>query len=472
VISHNLAVISKMCDRVGVMYGGEIVEQGGVGDVFADPHHPYTVGLLRCVPRRGQRKDVHRLDTIPGFLPRPDEVPAGCSFAARCALADERCRSHEPPVVPIEAGRTARCFKHDEIGELPSAEPDGLPSRRGRSDRPLIRIANASKTYTTSSGESVRALVNVDLDVRAGETLGIVGESGCGKSTLAKVLVGLTSADPGSVVEVAGHEVDTTSVLSRTPDELRLLQIVFQNPDSALNRRHTVRRIIGRALVKLARMERGARERRLREIVGSVRMEPRHLPMRPSQLSGGLKQRVAIARAFAGEPSVLVCDEPTSALDVSVQAAVLNLLVDLQHREDVAYIFISHDLGVVRYLADRIVVLYLGRVMEHGPAEAVFAGPHHPYTEALLSAVPTLEGEAPDRIRLEGDIPSPSSPPSGCVFHTRCHRRLADGTCDTVEPELREVEPGKFVRCHLPVEQLARPAPPSGLVDAETASTR
>jgi peptide/nickel transport system ATP-binding protein len=465
VISHNLAVIAKMCDRVGVMYAGEIVEQGPVGQVFDDPRHPYTVGLLRCVPRRGQRKDLHQLDTIPGFLPGPEEVPAGCVYAPRCGLADHRCRTSNPPVVDLGSGRTSQCFKYDQARELPWAtSQDLVTTSRRRFDEPLIRVEHASKTFPGPHGERVQALVDVDLEVFPGETLGIVGESGCGKTTLARVLVGLTAPDPGSVVEVAGRHVGSVAA-KRTPEELRLLQIVFQNPDSALNRRHSVRHIITRPLIKFARLAGEERERRLDEIVGSVRMEPRHLPMRPAQLSGGLKQRVAIARAFAGSPTVLVCDEPTSALDVSVQAAVLNLLVDLQKREDVAYVFISHDLGVVRYLSDRIVVLYLGWIMEYGPAESVFAGPHHPYTEALLSAVPTLEATGPERIRLKGDIPSPANPPSGCVFHTRCNRRLSDGTCETVEPELREIQPGKFVRCHLPVEQLAR-LEPTGTADA------
>jgi peptide/nickel transport system ATP-binding protein len=453
VISHNLAVIAKVCDRVGVMYAGQIVEQGPVDQVFSDPRHPYTVGLLRCVPRRGQRKDLHRLDTIPGFLPRPEEAQVGCVYATRCGLADDRCRTARPPVVDLGSGRTSQCFKTDQARELPWVTSQELATAaKRRFDEPLIRIKHASKTYPGPHGERVHALVDVDLEVFPGETLGIVGESGCGKSTLARVLVGLTAPDAGSVVEIAGRQAGPVAA-KRTPEELRLLQIVFQNPDSALNRRHSVRRIITRALIKFARLRGGERERRVEEIVGSVRMEPRHLPMRPAQLSGGLKQRVAIARAFAGSPSVLVCDEPTSALDVSVQAAVLNLLVDLQEREDVAYVFISHDLGVVRYLADRIVVLYLGWIMEYGPAESVFAGPHHPYTEALLSAVPTIEATGPERIRLEGEIPSPANPPPGCVFHTRCSRRLSDGTCETIVPAFREIQPGKFVRCHLPVEQ-------------------
>jgi len=229
---------------------------------------------------------------------------------------------------------------------------------------------------------------------------------------------------------------------------------VFQNPDSALNRRHTVRRLISRPLQKLAGLS-GARLReRLSDLVRSVRLEERHLSLRPSQLSGGLKQRVAIARAFGGGPRIVVCDEPTSALDVSVQAAILNLLADLQSKEQVTYLFISHDLGVVRYLSDRIAVLYLGRVMELGPAETVFAAPHHPYTEALLSAVPSIDGQRADRIRLHGEIPSAANPPSGCVFHTRCPRRLSSGICETTEPPLAEVAPGHLMSCHIPIDQL------------------
>ncbi|HET9071610.1 MAG TPA: ABC transporter ATP-binding protein, partial [Acidimicrobiales bacterium] len=454
-ISHNLAVIAKMCDRVGVMYAGEIVEEGPAREIFESPHHPYTVGLLRCVPRREHRKDDHRLDTIPGFLPSPGEVPTGCIFSARCALADERCRAETPPLEELGGARASRCFKSDEAPSIPRSTPEQLEVRAGRtSTDPVVRLGGVSKTYA-ARGEAVRALVDVDLELYPGETLGVVGESGCGKTTLARVLLGLTAPDAGSTVELQGHPVAPVAT-RRGRDDLRALQIVFQNPDSALNRRHSVRHIVGRSLTKLAGLSGEARETRLIEIVRSVRMEERHLPMRPAQLSGGLKQRVAIARAFAGEPAVLVCDEPTSALDVSVQAAILNLLVDLQSRDQVTYVFISHDLGVVRYLSDRIVVLYLGRVMEYGPAESVFAGPHHPYTEALLSAVPTLDGTGRERIRLEGEIPSPANPPSGCVFHTRCPRRLSDGTCETVEPPLREVTPGKVLRCHLPLEALGR----------------
>ena len=230
---------------------------------------------------------------------------------------------------------------------------------------------------------------------------------------------------------------------------------MFQNPDSALNRRHSVRRILLRSLKKLAGLGGDVAERRMLELTQRVRLTERTLTQKPVQLSGGLKQRVAIARAFAGEPQLVVCDEPTSALDVSVQAAILNLLVELQAESKVSYLFISHDLGVVRYISDRIAVLYLGRLQELGRAEVVFSGPHHPYTEALLSAVPTIGGGGRERIRLDGEIPSAASPPSGCVFHTRCHRKLG-AICEEEEPPLVEAESGHLMRCHIPIEELRR----------------
>ncbi len=452
-ISHNLAVIAKMCDRVGVLYAGELIEEGPAREVFDRPRHPYTVGLLRCIPRRGQRKDHGRLDTIPGFLPTPGDEPEGCIFAPRCPIAEEQCRAAPPPAFPVGDGRTSRCYLHEQTEDLPRNTPVNLDIPPVRdADRPVVRLERLSKTFG-SRGEAVKALVDVDLSLELGETLGLVGESGSGKTTLARALLGLIPPDEGSVIDLDGEPV-APDARRRSLEQLKALQIVFQNPDSALNRRHTVRRLISQPLSRLAGLS-GARLReRLADLVRSVRMEDRQLSLRPSQLSGGLKQRVAIARAFAGGPRIVVCDEPTSALDVSVQAAILNLLVDLQAKERVTYLFISHDLGLVRYLSDRIAVLYLGRIMEVGPAETVFAGPHHPYTEALLSAVPSLDGQRPDRIRLQGEIPSAANPPSGCVFHTRCPRRLPTGECESTEPPLREVAPGHLMSCHIPIDQL------------------
>jgi peptide/nickel transport system ATP-binding protein len=280
-----------------------------------------------------------------------------------------------------------------------------------------------------------------------------VGESGSGKTTLARTLLGIVPPSSGSALLEGGALPERYQKRSR--EELRALQIVFQNPDSALNRRHSVRRILLRSLKKLAGVAGKTGEQRVLELADRVRLTERTLTQKPVQLSGGLKQRVAIARAFAGDPKLVVCDEPTSALDVSVQAAILNLLVELQAEKRVAYLFISHDLGVVRYISDRIAVLYLGRLQELGPAHVVFDGPHHPYTEALLSAVPTVDGGGRERIRLEGDIPSAASPPSGCVFHTRCPRKLG-AVCEEREPPLVEVEDGHHLRCHIPIDELRR----------------
>ncbi|MGH2915947.1 MAG: dipeptide ABC transporter ATP-binding protein [Solirubrobacteraceae bacterium] len=458
-ISHNLAVIAKMCDRVGVLYAGELVEEGTAQDVFRNPRHPYTVGLLRSIPRRDPdpQNAVSRapLATIPGSLPEPGSVTAGCVFAARCDLADDHCRADAPPMYELGGGRGSRCHYSDrahtvKLGPTAASVPASERVDRGE---PLVRIRNASKTFRMT-GQSVRGLHGVDLEIAAGETVGLVGESGSGKTTLARVLIGLTSADDGAELTLDGRPLAGLAQRRTTADQ-KALQIVFQNPDSALNRRHSIKKLISRSLSKLGGYSGAALRARLLSLMESVRLHERYLPMRPSRLSGGLKQRVAIARAFAGDPRIVVCDEPTSALDVSVQAAILNLLTDLQHREDVSYLFISHDLGVVRYLADRIVVLYLGRVMEIGPAQAVFAGPNHPYTEALLSAVPTLENNERLRIRLEGEIPSAADPPSGCPFHTRCPRKIGE-ICETTEPELREERSGRQIRCHIPIDELER----------------
>jgi peptide/nickel transport system ATP-binding protein len=452
-ISHNLAVIAKMCDRVGVLYAGELIEEGPARQVFAEPRHPYTVGLLRCLPRQGQRKDHGRLDVIPGFLPAPGQTPVGCIFAPRCPIAVERCREAAPPPFVVGPGRTSRCYLHEATADLPRNTPVDVPALAAHEDAtPVVVMRNLSKTFR-SRGEAVQALSGVNLHLDRGETLGLVGESGSGKTTLARIVLGLTTPDAESVVELDGEPLGR-GLAQRSRSQLKALQIVFQNPDSALNRRHTVRRLIARPLVKLAGLSGQALSERLTDLVRSVRLEPRHLPLRPRQLSGGLKQRVAIARAFGGGPRILVCDEPTSALDVSVQAAILNLLADLQAKEHTTYLFISHDLGLVRYLSDRIAVLYLGRLMEVGEAERVFSGPHHPYTEALLSAVPSLDGQRAERIRLTGEIPSAASPPTGCVFHTRCPRRLSSGICESTEPPLAEVEPGHFMSCHIPIDQL------------------
>jgi peptide/nickel transport system ATP-binding protein len=470
-ISHNIGVIARMCDRIGVLYAGRLVEEGATEPLLRDPRHPYTVGLLRSVPKWGDAKARGPLDTIPGFPPRIGAVIPGCVFADRCGLVEQRCRQEEPAFYEAGAGHLSRCFFHDRAQELPTLVarqpavgapaaaaavpgPDGPPGGGTPSaDGVVVRLDHLSKTFHQDNRD-VRALADVSLALRRGEVLGLVGESGSGKTTLARSLLGLIGPDKGSIVELDDAALDPR-ITHRSPAQVRQLQIVFQNPDSSLNRRHSVHRIIARALAKLRGLRGDDRERRILELTRSVRLDRPVLDAKPAQLSGGLKQRVAIARAFAGDPRVVVCDEPTSALDVSVQAAILNLLVELQHEQGVSYLFISHDLGVVRFVSDRIAVLYLGRLMEVGPADLVFGGPHHPYTEALLSAAPILRSAGRERIRLSGEIPSAASPPSGCVFQTRCPRKLG-AICEDVEPELIEAESGHLLRCHIPVEDLRR----------------
>jgi len=452
-ISHNLGIIRKMCDRVGVLYAGSLVEEAETAEVLADPRHPYTVGLLRCVPRGGVRKDHGRLDTIPGFMPNVGEVLPGCVFAGRCTLAVERCRVEAPEAHQLGDSHVSRCHFHEQASTLPrEMRADLALPAVDRTAEPLLRFDELGKVFK-QQGHEVHALVGVSAAIWSGETLGLVGESGSGKTTLARSLLGIVAPTSGAVT-LDGRELAAT-LKGRGSDDMRALQIVFQNPDSALNRRHSVGKIMRRSLKKLAGLTGSAARTRMLELMSSVRLAERYVSAPPGKLSGGLKQRVAIARAFAGDPKLVVCDEPTSALDVSVQAAILNLLVELQAEKRVSYLFISHDLGVVRYISDRIAVLYLGRLQEIGPADVVFEGPHHPYTEALLSAVPTIDGGGRDRIRLDGEIPSAADPPSGCVFHTRCPRKVGP-ICEEQEPPLVDVEQAHAMRCHIPLEELRR----------------
>ena len=454
-IAHNLGIIRSLCDRVGVMYAGKIVEEGPSDEVFDNPQHPYTVGLLRSLPRHGVRKTERALATIPGILPLIGSDLPTCVFLDRCPLADDTCRDVVPPVVPVgaEGLRYTRCHHSERIPELIEALPDAPIGILAPSDAnpEVLELTSLSKTFK-QRGSNVPALVDVDLQLAEGETLGIVGESGSGKSTLAKTILGIESADIGGTVSLDGNTV-ASNTSGRSTDDKRAMQMVFQNPDSALNRSWSVRRILMRSVEKLTGIKGDAANKRVEALAAHLRLTPRHLDLKPRQLSGGLKQRVAIARAFAGDPRIVVCDEPTSALDVSVQAAILNLLADLQAEEKTSYVFITHDMGVVRYLADRIAVMYLGRIQEVGPTDDVFNGPNHPYTEALLSAIPSVDGEPTSRIRLEGEIPSPANPPTGCVFHPRCPR-VIPGVCEVTEPPLLEVGPGHAMRCHIPIEQL------------------
>ena len=483
-ITHNLGLVRRLCSRVGVLYAGRLVEQGPARDVFTDPRHPYTMGLMRCVPRFGMNKTDAALQTIPGTLPALGEPLEGCVYSARCPMAKPVCKQREPDfyawpgdggakgaaeaaalppdpaafsphhAMPVgESARHARCYFSGEAESMPHMIPVLATSleARGADQGDVLEIDDVVRTFKDGR-KKLTAVADVSLDLRRGETFGLVGESGSGKTTLAKCVTGLLAPDSGTVTFEGAQLRPTAS--RRSQDALRAIQMVFQNPDSTLNPAWSTRAILTRAVRKLAGARSGSVRAKVDSLSSSVRVEPRFLMQRPTELSGGQKQRVAIARAFAGDPTLVVCDEPASALDVSVQASILNLLVELQTKEHVSYVFISHDLAVVRYISDRIGVMYLAELIEVGAAEDVFTPPHHPYTEALLSSIPKLDFDSSQqRIALRGSMPSLSDPPSGCRFHTRCHRTLGD-ICEQQEPPFQETGEGHTYKCHIPADEL------------------
>ncbi|MBP1804241.1 ABC transporter ATP-binding protein [Rubellimicrobium aerolatum] len=458
-ISHDLGLVLETCDRVCVMYAGEAVETGPTAEVFARTRHPYTRALLRSLPRIGPEADSLLVNGLDGVPPPPGERPRGCGFAPRCAhVAPGRCDGGAVPMLRVGPGpHAARCLRHGEI------DWDAPPPRAGRrvpvKPGPVVlRVEGLSKSYAVAGRRVVRANESVSFEVREGETLAVVGESGCGKSTLARVLIGLETASAGRVT-LLGQEVQDRPVRARDPRTVAAVQMVFQDPTDTLNPSRTVGRQILRAL-EAFRVGRSRAERRGRMLGLLDRVElPRALAERlPRQLSGGQRQRVGIARALAGGARIVLADEPVSALDVSVQAAVLRLLLEIQGSERTTLLLISHDLSVVRALSDRVLVMYLGHVVEIGTADQVFAPPYHPYTEALLAAVPVADPRVRKRrVILDGDVPSALDPPSGCPFRTRCRWKDAvpGDLCAREIPPLRALAPGHRVRCHLPDEALA-----------------
>jgi peptide/nickel transport system ATP-binding protein len=463
-ISHNLGLVRAICDRITVMYAGEAVEVGVVSRVFGAMRHPYTLGLIASMPVPTADKTSRRLEPIPGQPATPRDRPPGCGFGPRCAyFVPGRCDQGPVPLRDLGGAEgdglagahdlavgvhASRCLRVAEIrwGAPPmgTAAPASPPA-----GEVVLAVEHLVKRY-----HEVQANDALTFDARRGETVAIVGESGCGKSTLARILMGLTPATSGSI-RFAGLELSRLPVTRRSTKTLRALQMIFQNPFDTLNPSHTVGWQIARVIRKFGveREEPKVRER-VRELLDLVRLPHEIAGRRPRQLSGGQKQRIGVARAFAGNPALVVADEPVSALDVSVQAAVIDLLMDIQRRHGTTLLFISHDLSVVRHLADRIIVMYLGQIMEQGRTLEVFAPPYHPYTEGLLAAVPIADPRISKRaVLLKGEIPSASNPPLGCRFSTRCSYRIA-GTCDTRAPPVQEFSTSHRVACHLPREQL------------------
>ena len=447
-ITHNLGLVAQLCRRVAVMYAGQVAETGPVAAVFDAPRHPYTSGLIGCIPRPDLPRAQQPLAPMPGQAGAPGD---GCAFMPRCPHAAPACAA-PIPLLPDGDG-AVRCIRWRE---LPAGEPQAAGTQLPIDPaRPLLAVDGLDKTYRLARGLSIRANVGLRFGVARGRTLAIVGESGCGKSTFARTLMGLEDATAGTI-RFDGADLARLPVNKRPPALLRALQMVFQNPDETLNPSYSVGRQVARA-VKLLDRGGGPVADRVAALLAATRLPASLATRLPRQLSGGQKQRVGIARAFAGQPALVVADEPVSALDVSVQAAVTRLLLDMQTRHGTALVVISHDLGFVRAIADDVVVMYLGRVVEAGAADHVFAPPYHPYTEALLSAAPAARA-AGRRVVLQGDLPSALHPPAGCPFHTRCPRRLG-AVCDT-DPPPEQVSPdGHRISCHIPAAELARIPP-------------
>jgi peptide/nickel transport system ATP-binding protein len=466
-ISHNLGLILETCDSVTVMYSGEAVETGRTRDVFGAVRHPYTQGLFRSMAMPGTNKNDNPLIPIPGQLPLPHERPQGCNFGPRCAhFVAGLCDRADVPMSAVAGhpGHQSRCLRIEAIDWAASARkgepltPVGIGPQVLEVDRlkKHYRVA-ASAIFGRGEPRTVKAVEDVSFAAREAEVLAIVGESGCGKSTLAKVLLGLELASEGLVM-LGDEAIQNRPVEHRPVNTISSIQMIFQNPFDTLNPSYSVGSQILRTLERF-RIGKSAAERRniVLELLDLVKLPRAFARRSPRQLSGGQKQRIGVARAFAGRPRVIIADEPMSALDVSVQAAIGELLMNLQRESKTTMVFISHDLSVVRYLADRVVVMYLGHIVEMGSTEQVFAPPFHPYTEALLSAIPIADPSVRKRrVVLEGEIPSALSPPKGCPFQTRCgHKReVAGNLCERVVPPDRTVAEGHTVKCHLPVETL------------------
>jgi peptide/nickel transport system ATP-binding protein len=466
-ITHDLGVVADLADEVMVMYSGQPVEKADRRTAYYQAHHPYTRGLLESIPVAG---DTGRLRPIPGQPPSMLITRPGCSFQPRCRFALDRCATDPPPlrVIGGDPGHLSACWLPDDVAgdverRIPVAGLQAVPEPQPDEGPPLLELTGIVKHFPVRSGalisrehRVVHAVDGVDLQVRDGETLGLVGETGCGKSTLARCIARLQPVTEGKVVF---NGQDITSLSSGDLRAIRReVQIVFQDPYGSLNPRRRIGAIVGEPLA-VHGLERGSRRReRVQELMAMVGLNPEHYNRYPSEFSGGQRQRAGIARALAVNPRLLICDEPVSALDVSVQAQVINLLKDLQAKLNLTCIFISHDLGVVEHVSDRVAVMYLGKVVELASAAALYREPRHPYAAALLSAASVTDPDLARqrrRLTIEGDIPSPIDPPHGCRFHPRCPR--AQDRCRVEEPLLVQApgDPGHVTACHFPIESPA-----------------
>ena len=459
-VTHDLGLLAQIADRIGVMYAGHLVEVAQTRRLFGEPLHPYTQGLIGSVPRINEPSgDAHL--PLRGLL-RRDELPPGCAFAPRCDLATGRCREEPQPLLETSAGHAAACWRWPETEKLRRKPTPAVSWRRQTGRAPLLEIQGVSIAYGLRRGPWARlfpgrmmqAVRNLDITVSQGETFALVGESGSGKSTVARAVSGLLPPWSGRIL--LDGEVLAPQVRSRTPEQRRNIQFIFQNPDASLNPRAQIGAILSRPL----EMRRGAGDivARVSAALADVRLDGAYAKRYPDELSGGERQRVAIARALIADPQLLICDEVLSALDVSVQSNILELLKKLRSERDVALLFISHDLAVVRSFADRVGVLFGGELMSMGPVDRIFAPPHHPYTLSLLEAVPRIDVVRQARPRSAAAQGQPGVRPK-CAYAGRCAVQLGQ-TCIDIEPPWQEAGGGLTIRCHRPLADLNTDAVP------------
>jgi peptide/nickel transport system ATP-binding protein len=452
VITHNLGIVARYADRVNVMYAARLVESGPAEAVFARPAHPYARGLLAAVPRL-DRARTSRLATIDGAPPNLLNPPDGCRFAPRCLHAADVCRTVPQPTL-VEANHAASCHRLTEVASAVQATVSAPalhapPAPAGT--QPILAINGVTKHFPVGGGlfrrrKLVRAVNDVVLDIKPGETLGLVGESGCGKSTLGRLVLRLDDPTAGEI-RFEGRDIAALKK-GEMVDVRKRMQVIFQDPYSSLNPRMTVGQIIAEPMVVHGIAPKAEAPARVAELLQLVGLYPYMAVRYPHELSGGQRQRVGIARALGVKPQLIVCDEAVSALDVSIQGQVINLLEDLQTKLGLTYLFIAHDLAVVRHISTKVAVMYLGRIVEYATTDALFANPRHPYTQALLAAAPipdpAIEKSRPRTI-IKGELPSPLNPPSGCVFHPRCPK-MTDA-CKAAIPPSIEVASGHMAAC-------------------------
>ena len=451
-ISHDLGVVSGIADRVMVLYGGRKVEEATASKLFAGPLHPYTRALLAALPDPGAHigMGTRRLPELPGSAFDAHLVVNGCNFAPRCSLATLRCHQESPPLIEAASGHRVACWNWAQVALQVVARPPASAAIHIQEVQPVLKVHELGVEYRSThlwrSPIVISAVQDVSFNIAPGEALALVGESGCGKSSVARAVLGLVTPSHGSV---AVRGTDGEEILRSGTDARRHVQIVFQDPFSSLNPRMRIGDALAEPIINYGLEPPNGRAHRVCELLEQVGLQSLDGRKYPHEFSGGQRQRIALARALAAEPRLIVCDEPTSALDVSIQAQILNLLAETQERQGLAYLFISHDLALVRHFTHRVAVMYLGRIVELAPVEEIFERPLHPYTAALLAAAPrvgsrTVSGQRP---RLQGEPPSPSHPPSGCAFHTRCPRAVAE--CQVTRPVLRQISLTRLVACHL-----------------------